>query len=158
MLHLSPWKEEGPQRRAGALQGLDQHSERDQGQHEGCAGGPDTISVDRDLARQPNSALDQARQLALAEYFWQLGDVARYAPLMRSVRHLWTEPVRPRRALEKAEFDQYPDRADDRDKGDKHPPTGFVAVVKAFDIDDNGRDQRDSAKMPLKSPMPSSGL
>src|SRR5262249_34270280 len=68
---------------------------------------------------------------------------ARDAPLMRSVRHLWAEPVRPRRALEKAEFDQYPDRADDRDKGDKHPPAGFVAVVKAFDIDDNGRDQRD---------------
>src|SRR5262249_5894518 len=92
-------------------------------------------SVEGDLSRSP---AHKATQVALAA--WRF---ARDAPLMRSVRHLWTEPVRPRRALEKAEFDQYPDRADDRDKGAKHPPTGFVAVVKAFDIDDNGRDQRD---------------
>ena len=50
----------------------------------------------------------KATQVALAA--WRF---ARDAPLMRSVRHLWAEPVRPRRALEKAEFDQYPDRADD---------------------------------------------
>ena len=38
---------------------------------------------------------------------------------------------------------QQPDRSDDRDKADEHPPAGFVAVVKAFDIDDDAQDQRD---------------
>jgi hypothetical protein len=82
-------------------------------------------------------------QLAFPSSFGSLAILARDAPLMRSIRHWRTEPIRPRRTLEKAEFDQYPDRADDRDNVDKHPPAGFVAVVKAFDIDDNGRDQRD---------------
>src|SRR5262245_50357880 len=59
------------------------------------------------------------------------------------VRHGWTEPVRPERAFEKAQLDHQPDRADERDKTDEHPPTGFVAVVKAFDIDDYGWDHRD---------------
>jgi hypothetical protein len=59
------------------------------------------------------------------------------------IHHRWTKPVRPWRALEKAELDQQPDRSDDWDKADEHPPAGFVAVVKAFDIDDDGRDQRD---------------
>src|SRR5262249_625463 len=59
------------------------------------------------------------------------------------IRHRWTEPVRPRRSGKKAEFNQQPDRADDRDKADERPPAGFVAVVKAFDIDHDGRDQRD---------------
>ena len=28
-------------------------------------------------------------------------------------------------------------------KADEHPPAGFVAVMKAFDIDDDAQDQRD---------------
>ena len=34
----------------------------------------------------------------------------------RSICHLRTEPVWPRGSLEEAELDQWPDRADDRDK------------------------------------------
>src|SRR5512134_41662 len=59
----------------------------------------------------------------------------------RSIRHGWTESVRPWRALEKAEFDQKPDHSDDRDEADQHPPAGFVAVMETLDIDDDGRDQ-----------------
>src|SRR5262249_31648230 len=58
-------------------------------------------------------------------------------------QHRRTEPVRPWRAFEKSQFNEHPDRADDRDKADEHPPAGFVTVVKALDIDEDDRDQRD---------------
>src|SRR6516164_4891400 len=40
----------------------------------------------------------------------------------RSNRHRRTKPVRPWCACEKAELDQKPDRADDRDEADQQPP------------------------------------
>ena len=64
-----------------------------------------------------------------------------YAAMARSIRYLRTEPVWPRGSLEEAELDQEPDRADDRDKPNQHPPAGFVAVVEALDMDDDGGDQ-----------------
>jgi hypothetical protein len=61
--------------------------------------------------------------------------------MARSIRYRRTEPVWPRGSLEEAELDQEPDRADDRDKRNQHPPAGFVAVVEALDMDDDGGDQ-----------------
>ena len=58
-----------------------------------------------------------------------------------SICHRRTEPVWPRGSLEEAELDQEPDRADDRDKPNQHPPAGFVTVVEALDMDDDRGDQ-----------------
>jgi hypothetical protein len=74
----------------------------------------------------------------------------------RSICHGRTEPIWPQGSLEEAELDQEPDRADDRDKHNQHPPAGFVTVVEALDMDDDRGDQ--GAKILLKRPIPASGL
>src|SRR5262245_58090311 len=76
----------------------------------------------------------------------------------RSNRHRGTESVRTGRALEKAELDQDPDRADDWDEADQHPPAGFIAVVEAFDIDDDGRDQREQREDAAEKPNARFGI
>src|SRR5262245_15300445 len=58
----------------------------------------------------------------------------------------WAESVGPWRAFKKAQLDHQPERADERDKADEHPPAGFVAVVEAFDIDYYGWDHREQRK------------
>jgi hypothetical protein len=55
----------------------------------------------------------------------------------RSICHRRTELVWPRGSLKEAELDQEPDRADDRDKHNQHPPAGFVTVMEALDMDDD---------------------
>src|SRR6476620_11347103 len=62
---------------------------------------------------------------------------------LASARDRRTEAVRPRRAGEEAALDQEPDSADDGDQQDQHPPAGFIAVVPALDVDEDGRDDDD---------------
>ena len=80
------------------------------------------------------------------------GHQSLYAAMARSIRYRRTEPVWPRGSLEEAELDQEPDRADDRDKPNQHPPAGFVTVVEALDMDE-GRARATTASCLRGSPL-----
>ena len=66
----------------------------------------------------------------------------------RSICHLRTEPVWPRGSLEEAELDQWPDRADDRDKSRSSSPNRA-----ACDGDEGYETYEASARTPVVPPL-----